>query len=192
MRPSATTTRSAASSDPPRSTSASAVRDRSRTPATRAPSPGPRIRPGDVGPLMDPHVREHGDPAADAPVDQVAGGGEQPEFAGKPDVPAVGAHPGDILGRSPAARRRPAPTPRSGPGGTAPWLRGRVPAGRARAGPAAAVIFRSRLHWLIRESGSLGRGCNWVLTRSLFRSGLHCPAFGSEPDFTKGLIAQSQ
>ena len=54
------------------------------------------------------------------------------------------------------------------------------------------VIFRSRLHWLIRESGSLGHGCNRVLTQPLFRSGLHCPPFGSEPDFTKGLIAPSQ
>ena len=48
---------------------------------------------------MDAHVRERGDPAADGPVDQVAGGGEQQEVAGKPDVPAVRAHPGDILGR---------------------------------------------------------------------------------------------
>jgi len=50
------------------------------------------------------------------------------------------------------------------------------------------VIFRSRLHWLIRESGSIERECNRVLTRPLFGSGLHCPQFGSGPDFTKGLI----
>jgi hypothetical protein len=54
------------------------------------------------------------------------------------------------------------------------------------------VIFRSRLHWLIRKSGSIGLGCNRVLTRPLSGSGLHCPPFGSEPAFTKGLIAQSQ
>ena len=75
------------------------MRDRSRTPATRAPIARPADQAGDVDPLMDAHVRERGDPAADAPVDQVAGGGEQPEVAGKPDVPAVGAHPGDIPGR---------------------------------------------------------------------------------------------
>jgi hypothetical protein len=50
-------------------------------------------------PLTDAHVGERGDPAADAPVDQVAGGGEQQEVPGKPDVPAGGAHPGDIPGK---------------------------------------------------------------------------------------------
>jgi len=39
------------------------------------------------------------------------------------------------------------------------------------------VIFRSRLHWLIRDSGSIGLGCNRVLTEPVFRSGLHYPPF---------------
>ena len=98
MRPSATTTRSAASSVPPRSAPWPAGRGRSRTPATPAP-PRPADQPGDVDPLADSHVRDRGDPAADAPIDQVAAGGERQEVAGAPDVPAVGAQPRDIPGR---------------------------------------------------------------------------------------------
>ena len=53
-------------------------------------------------------------------------------------------------------------------------------------------FFRSRLHWLVRESGSFGHGCNRVLTRRMFRSGLHRPPFGSEADFIEFPITRSR
>ena len=78
MRPLATATRSAASSSSPSVASASPMRAAAGHRRTRGPVARPADQAGDVDLLIGCRTfGQRGDPAADAPVDQVAGGGEQ-------------------------------------------------------------------------------------------------------------------
>ena len=110
--------------------------------------PVPVTRPADqadnVGPLVEAHIRERGDPTADSPVDQFAARGKHQEVAGKPDIPTVGVQPGDIAGRVERGRAGPHQLP-----------------GQARQQPLhpSAAAFQQGVHVAaLRQSFTGGRG----------------------------------